>query len=272
MSDDEDYMSDKFLKSLEAPATTLIQNRAKKREIDIAKRKADSINKQREESKRFKSTYTNESLQESLKRPLQSDNKGYQLLAKMGYKPGQSLGKINVDNENESKKLTEPIGISIKEDRSGLGRAAALKELKEKRCELIMQRLREEAGATTTAADYRKRVTEKAEERYLQTALKRCQTTCANLDMQSRISQPDIAWFWPECDTEKTDSPEDDVEETQSSASDDEDITQYTVAEKVDLLTSYLRTSYLFCYWCGVRYNDKNDLESNCPGLGRDEH
>jgi hypothetical protein len=41
------------------------------------------------------------------------------MLAKMGYKPGTSIGK---NEHNEGKALKEPIAIEIKTNRGGLGR------------------------------------------------------------------------------------------------------------------------------------------------------
>jgi len=38
-------------------------------------------------------------LQEGLSRPIDQQSKGYELLAKMGYKPGMTLGKKREDGE-----------------------------------------------------------------------------------------------------------------------------------------------------------------------------
>lgn len=46
----------------------------------------------------------------------------------------------------------------------------------------------------------------------------------------------------------------------------------YSSAEKLEMLTSYMRTSYNYCHWCGVHYKDFDDLDSNCPGLTKDDH
>ena len=49
-----------------------------------------------------------------MQKSLDSTNKGFALLAKMGYIAGESLGKSNSGR-------VEPIPIEVKSDRSGLG-------------------------------------------------------------------------------------------------------------------------------------------------------
>jgi hypothetical protein len=35
---------------------------------------------------------------------------------------------------------------------------------------------------------------------------------------------------------------------------------------------AYLRDTYHYCFYCGVRYGDAADLEASCPGLTEDDH
>lgn len=55
---------------------------------------------------------------QALNKPISVENKGFQLLQKMGYKPGSSLGK----NTSEQQGLKEPIKIDLKRGRGGLGK------------------------------------------------------------------------------------------------------------------------------------------------------
>lgn len=82
----------------------------------------------------------------------------YQQLAKMGYKEGDAIGK-------SSKGILEPIGIDIKTDRGGLGRDAALKQLKEHRQMIRLSRLKttKDGNATISTEEFRKRMTQKAQ-------------------------------------------------------------------------------------------------------------
>ena len=55
-----------------------------------------------------------ERLKEGLKKSIDSSNKGFQMLAKMGYKSGESLGKSNSG-------IVDPIPIVGQTNRIGLG-------------------------------------------------------------------------------------------------------------------------------------------------------
>ncbi|XP_023298668.2 G patch domain-containing protein 11-like isoform X2 [Lucilia cuprina] len=222
----------------------------------------------------------NDRLQQALSKPLAQENEGFKLLTKMGYKPGQALGKP-VNNEETScsnlqtNRLIEPIGITLKTDRQGLGREAALQELKHMRTKILQERLRKEAGGATSIEDFRRRTNQKHEEKFVLHALRRCQVTCENLDLEIRLEKPELPWFWPERKKETEDELEAEEETNKEEDKDNEqelEEEEFTNQEKLEMLTNYVRTSYLFCYWCGVRYNDIQDLNDNCPGLTKDEH
>lgn len=154
---------------------SLVNNRSKKRQLIVESKQKENTKKQRETSKASSGITNNDKLQEALSKPLESENKGFKLLAKMGYKPGQPLGKtVEISNPNEAgqKRLLEPIGITIKSDRQGLGRESALKELKEKQLEIRRQRLKKESCGETSLEEFRKRATQKAEERFVLNSLR----------------------------------------------------------------------------------------------------
>jgi hypothetical protein len=82
-----------------------------------------------------------------------SNNKGLAMMAKMGFKHGAALGsKDNVDAR------TEPIGISMKEDRGGIGLDAEKKRKFREEAEKEGKRVKAEEG------DYRERVRKEKEE------------------------------------------------------------------------------------------------------------
>lgn len=272
MSDEDDYMSDKFLYG--DVRSSLVQQPNKKRKISMEEKKKEHIRRQKQESMTRKGIVNNKTLEESLKKPIEDQNKGFQMLAKMGYKPGQALGKKISGNETE-KRLIEPIGISIKSDRGGLGRETALRDLAERRQQIREQQLRNRlvGGETITVEQFRKRAQERADERFAIGALKRCQLTCQTLDLENGIEKAEIGWFWTvhSENVNEKDSDESVNEQNESEVVDDIE-EEFTPAEKVEMLTKYLRTSYKFCFWCGVRYKDQNDMNSNCPGELRDDH
>lgn len=139
----------------------------------MEEKKKEHIRRQKQESMTRKGIVNNKTLEESLKKPIEDQNKGFQMLAKMGYKPGQALGKKISGNETE-KRLIEPIGISIKSDRGGLGRETALRDLAERRQQIREQQLRNRlvGGETITVEQFRKRAQERADERFAIGALK----------------------------------------------------------------------------------------------------
>lgn len=85
------------------------------------------------------------------------------MLARMGYKAGQSIGRAS------SQGIVEPIGIQLKSDRGGLGREEALRQLQERRLELVRKRRLAAVGdkVEVTVEDFRKRMTHKANERQM---------------------------------------------------------------------------------------------------------
>jgi hypothetical protein len=42
-------------------------------------------------------------------------------------------------------------------------------------------------------------------------------------------------------------------------------------ANLTEVLT-YLRTNYNYCFYCGVKYESEEDLDSNCPGIEEELH
>lgn len=85
MSDDEeqDYMSDNFLVEIRPG---LLSRRAK-RKINV-----NELKKELPTQKKAK-VLEEEARSKGLSEPISSDNKGFALLQKMGYKAGTSLGK-----------------------------------------------------------------------------------------------------------------------------------------------------------------------------------
>ncbi|XP_055850749.1 G patch domain-containing protein 11 [Episyrphus balteatus] len=257
-SDEDDYMSDAFLNGLTEVRPSLIQDRGKKRQVQIEAKKVEF-------NKKPKINQSNERLQEGLKCPIESENKGFKLLAKMGYKPGDSLGKSSTSG------IKEPIGINVKSDRSGFGREAALKEIETKRREIRAKHLQRQINEPeVTPEEYRRRMTEKAQERFVESALRKCQKSCEDLDHKANVDEPHLKWFWP--DRTPPPAEDDKSEAVEEEDEEDDDAFEYSAAEKLEMLTSYMRTSYNYCHWCGVHYKDLDDLDSNCPGLTKDDH
>ena len=87
--EEEDYMSDAFLKQLEDIRPGLRTKNQKRKGKDI-------FTKHENPPKQKKKMAENKARECAMSIPLSDDNKGFSLLKKMGYKKGMGLGKSGV--------------------------------------------------------------------------------------------------------------------------------------------------------------------------------
>lgn len=95
----------------------LLFNNKQKRSLELYKKRQELLAKKPK-------TYheqQKEVLEKGLNTAISAENKGFQLLAKMGFKEGTSLGKSQSG-------LVEPINVILKEDNSGLGAKQPVKK------------------------------------------------------------------------------------------------------------------------------------------------
>ncbi|KPP79512.1 G patch domain-containing protein 11-like [Scleropages formosus] len=269
MSDDEeDYMSDTFLNKMPdvRPGVPMLKR------VKEALRK-EEIHKEKNLQNRQK-TYK-EQEQESRETKLQSsisnENKGFALLAKMGYKAGQGLGKDGAGR-------VEPIPLNIKSDRGGIGMEEVKKRKAEEKLECYRQKVRVQQQAekqsledyrqvkqtvdrsfepdqTPSRSCHRVRMRTEREERQTEGDLRRSQRVCEQLDSKKGITVPREDWYWPDLKTESNDDDDDDDDD--SAEEEDDEQLQLSSLEKLHILTSYLRGEHLYCIWCGTTYNSK---------------
>lgn len=74
----------------------------------------------------------------------------------------------------------EPIGIVLKTDRKGLGRDAALREIRELKKSMIRKR----RSAGPSICEYRERRAQEAAEKLDRLDLSRCQRVCRQMDLE----------------------------------------------------------------------------------------
>ncbi|XP_065166480.1 G patch domain-containing protein 11 [Atheta coriaria] len=261
-SDEEDYMSDKYLfKESEDVRPGLPKRKTDQRAFEQYK-------------KRLKSTIPNKNEQEVLKRDeglntaIASTNKGFQMLAKMGYKTGTSLGSSNTG-------IVEPISINLKSDKGGLGKKSKTNSIKTPKIE-VTKEMEEE---------YRRGVQDKKNMQMIRKFYYKAQTCCMNLDHQNHVNLPVKDFYWPRKlvdkmkkknkkksttkDDEEYDSEErSDNEEEQDLEEEEEEINEELLKE----IVGHLRVNYFYCVYCAAKAADQEDLDSFCPGESYDDH
>ncbi|KAJ5902405.1 hypothetical protein N7495_002933 [Penicillium taxi] len=127
------------------------------------------------------------------KSTLDPSNKGFQMMAKLGFKVGQSLGKqatVPKDQTDAERMLhrsiharAEPLGLMIKENRGGIGLDSQKK-----------RKMREEAAEATKKikqdqGDYRDRIREERELKRFEAQVRAAQKTAERLDTEAEEGQ-----------------------------------------------------------------------------------
>ena len=259
MSDDDDYMSDKFLEGSEksTASSTLVYRYADKRKFELMKKKTEIETKLKQSSVKY---IEEEKREAGLSSAITSTNKGFEMLMKMGYKPGQGIGKTESG-------MTEPIGVEVKLNRHGLGKGVKKKDIKNKNSS-VSNNL-----DNKVMTDFRGRIAQKRAEQLLIADLHKSQKICEQLDIQLNIEKPVETWFWLPQNTEENDSDAEEKEdEDEEEEEEEEEEDPLPISEKLEILTKYLREKHFYCIWCGVAFRSDDDLRDNCPGWTRNDH
>jgi len=277
MSDEDDYMSEAFLEQCAQADVKPGLGRSVKGARDLQKmKKRVALEEEQRRNKKIRKTSKQvevEKRDEGLSKTLDSSNKGFAMLAKMGYQPGNSLGKDNTGR-------LEPVGIQVKLGRGGLGREAVLKDLEIKKERFLeeKQRLREER-ALQAARDFdphafRAQMRSKHLAKRIESDLYKSQKACQDLDTTKGIDEPADTWFWPpkpKVKKLKSDD-EDNEEDVEEEEEDEEAVNEFTSEEMLEMIIDYLRAEHNYCLFCGIGFTDPEDRDANCPGPTRDDH
>ncbi|KAF5886181.1 G patch domain-containing protein 11, partial [Clarias magur] len=239
MSEDEDYMSEAFLNSLVdiRPGMPMVKH-AKHTLRQGTLHKEKNILNQQTSYKEHERKRRDAALQSSLS----SENKGYALLQKMGYTAGQGLGKKGTGR-------VEPLPISIKNDRGGIG----MEELRKKKAEERLKKYRKQLQVKQhmekrSLEDFRERKRIEREKHETEGDLRKSQWACEQLDRQKGMV-PSHSWYWPEVIGNE------EAPENESNTEEIKDNTELTSLLKLQSITSYLRRVHFYCIWCGTAYS-----------------
>ncbi|KAI5692925.1 hypothetical protein M8J75_004118 [Diaphorina citri] len=195
MSDsEEDYMSMDFSSvPTQDIRPGLLQTSRQKRELALLKRKQEADGQFREKNKkRNLKLVEEEHREEGLRKPIDEGNKGFALLAKMGYTPGSGIGRT----EEKLRAPTALIDIRVKTSRAGLGglepRSRQAKPRPAGRTfpprdDLTSDRL----------AEFRRGLASRLGEKKVLADLGRSQRVCVEFDRRAGLTEPKRWWYWP---------------------------------------------------------------------------
>ncbi|PYI06254.1 hypothetical protein BO78DRAFT_344052 [Aspergillus sclerotiicarbonarius CBS 121057] len=119
---------------------------------------------------------------------LDPSNKGFQMMAKLGFKPGQVLGKpaapqdgkdTNIPGDPHLRGRSEPLNLIFKEDRGGIGMDTERKRKFLEEAEEVTKKVKQEEG------DYRDRVRLERETRRLEAQFHAAQKVAERLDAEA---------------------------------------------------------------------------------------
>lgn len=196
--------------------------------------------------------------EKAIKKGIEKDNIGFKLLEKMGYKDtiGKTIPKINA-----------PLEIRIRENRvGGLGKEEeeirmAKSALKEAKARMTMEE--------NTFIEYN-RISKELKRKRKQ--LRGCLKLAFKLDSEKG---EDVSSVWSkvyEARERILQSDQMSAEEKEALFEEEEGLTLEELQLNLNASVEYLRETHLYCFWCSVKYNDQEDMDSNCPGKEEDQH
>ncbi|KAF2435656.1 G-patch-domain-containing protein [Tothia fuscella] len=163
-NEEDDYMNMIIAEPARSEKETSIQRTARKRR----EARERGFHKTKQEREADAAAARDAALSTSLN----TSNKGFKMMAKLGYKPGTTLGKA------EHARI-EPIGVVIKENRGGIGHDSEKKRKIRGELEEAAKRVKvEEVG-------YRERVRQEREEKRVGGQLVGAQKIAEGLDMEA---------------------------------------------------------------------------------------
>ncbi|GKZ22455.1 hypothetical protein AbraIFM66951_008338 [Aspergillus brasiliensis] len=176
--EEEDYMS-MIIEEPQQKETFAQKKKRQQREAEARARVPSKAERAAQEAARRDAALSTSTLDPS--------NKGFQMMAKLGFKPGQTLGKppaSSHDSEKNTKNPTdrirsEPLNLVFKEDRGGIGLDSERKRKFLEEAAEVTKKVKQEEG------DYRDRVRLERETRRLEAQFHAAQKVAERLDAEA---------------------------------------------------------------------------------------
>ncbi|KIY03317.1 uncharacterized protein Z520_00008 [Fonsecaea multimorphosa CBS 102226] len=176
--DEDDYMNMTFEEDAAAHSSskkneTLTQRKKRlAREAEIKGRPKSKAELAQEERKKRESALNTTTLDTS--------NRGFKMMAALGYKPGSALGASRGEKDGEKDdRLLEPIGLEMRETRSGIGADA---EKKRKFREEVEAQQEADKKRKVEAGEFRERQQKEREEKKMEGQMWAAMKVCERLD------------------------------------------------------------------------------------------
>ncbi|KAJ5312890.1 hypothetical protein PENANT_c049G00942 [Penicillium antarcticum] len=175
MSDEDDYMS-MVIEEPTQKETFTQKKRREQREAEARGRVPSKAERAAQEAAR-----RDEALATSTLNPT---NKGFQMMARLGFKPGESLGKRAPAPDTEptfdsDKARSEPLNLIFKENRGGIGLDTAKKRKIREEAEEAVKKVKHEEGT------YRDRVREERELKRTEAQVRAAQKVAERLEAEA---------------------------------------------------------------------------------------
>jgi hypothetical protein len=247
--DDEivDYMDDSYLEKLkneeEKATNEKISKKSKKRERPIEKTQM---------SKKTASKLAKDRLIKGLDTEISSDNIGFKLLSKMGF------SKAGNDSKMEEK--NEPLKPHFNPGRSGIG---SVLETKKDVAVVIPDTETPSNVSEESIADFTARSSKVHSQKRIAHDIIKLKPAIVDLDSRN---------------TENSSRYREEFEISEADLDPSLDINYYQqmpvtkICELLQKLVSYSRKIHFYCNWCGLKYEDIDDLNENCPGPTYEDH
>lgn len=172
--DEDDYMNMTFEESAASKKTETLTQRKKRlaREAEIKGRPKSKAELAEEERKKRDAALNSTTMDTS--------SKGFKMMAALGYKPGTALGVSRAaESETKDDRLLEPIGLEMKDSRSGIGADA---EKKRKFREEMEAHAEVEKKQKVEAGDFRERQQKEREEKRMEGQMWGAMKVCERLE------------------------------------------------------------------------------------------
>jgi hypothetical protein len=179
--EDDDYMNMTFEETAPSKKTETLTQRKKRlaREAEAKSRpksKAELAKDEREKRDAALSSNT-----------LDTKNKGFKMMAALGYKPGTALGATRPTTEGaKDDRLLEPIGLEMRDSRSGIGADAEKKRKFREEVEALQD---VDKKRKVDAGEFRERQQKEREEKRMEGQMWGAMKVCERLEEEDEAEQ-----------------------------------------------------------------------------------